>query len=78
MNYKVQIKRKGIWLIHKYDTDPFPSNPHAHLIDSNIKLDLSNGNCYKKRELVYSIKKKDLLMIRDEAEKNFKLPNLDL
>src|SRR5690606_9759259 len=42
VNYKVRIKSKNKqWMIHKYDSDPFPSNPHAHLIDSNIKMDLS-------------------------------------
>jgi hypothetical protein len=72
MKYKVRIKSKGlIWIIHKYDKDPFPSNPHAHQIDNNIKLDLSNGNCYKVREYIYTLKKKDLLSIRIEAEKVF-------
>lgn len=75
---KVRIKNKGIWIIHKYDPDPFPSNPHAHLIDSNIKLDLSTGDCYKKSKKVYSLKKKDLMKIRKEAEKNFNLPELKL
>jgi len=77
MNYKVQIKSKGlIWVIHKYDADPFPSNPHAHQMDSGLKLDLSNGKCYKKNKLVSTIKKKDLLFIRQQAEKNFDLPKI--
>ena len=76
---KVQIKSKGlIWRIHKYDADPFPSNPHAHLIESGIKLDLSNGKCYKKKLLVHTIKRKDLLRIREEASKNFNLPQLEI
>lgn len=79
--YKVRIKAKGlIWIIHKYDKDPFPSNPHAHEIENNIKLDLSNGKCYKLREHVYTIRKKDLLTIRNEAEKIFdgELPALTI
>ena len=79
INYKVQIKSKGlIWVIHKYDADPFPSNPHAHQLDSGIKLDLSNGKCYIKKKLVTTIKKKDLIIIRKQAEKKFELPNMQL
>jgi hypothetical protein len=80
MNYKVRIKSKGlIWVIHKYDADPFPSNPHAHLVDSGIKLDLSNGNCYKKKELLHTLKQKDLLFIRQEAKKkDFELPKMKI
>ena len=81
MEFKVRIKSKGlIWAIHRFDADPFPSNPHAHQIGNNIKLDLSNGNCYKVRQYIYTIKKKDLLLIRDAAAKVFKgdLPLLSI
>ena len=77
MNFKVRIKSKGlIWVIHKYDADPFPSNPHAHLLDSNIKMDLSNGKCYKNNEYKMTLKSKDLLVIRAKAEIHFELPKL--
>lgn len=79
IKFKVRIKSKGlIWAIHKNDADPFPSNPHAHQIDNNIKLDLSNGNCYRMRQHIATIKKKDLVAIRHAASKVFKgkLPNL--
>ena len=77
MNFKVKIKSKGlIWTIHKHDVDPFPSNPHTHLFGSGIKLDLSNGNCYIKREFVEKIKRKHLILIRKQAEINFDLPKL--
>ena len=79
LNYKVRIKSKGlIWVIHMYDKDPFPSNPYAHQLANNIKLDLSNGRCYKVRKHIYTLDKKDLLLIRHEAEKVFKgiLPQL--
>lgn len=79
INYKVQIKSKGlIWLIHIYDSDPFPSSPHAHEMSSGLKLDLRNGRCYKRKQLVHSIKKRDLLLIRKEAEKHFNLPELEI
>ena len=73
IQYKVRVKLKGmIWIIHRYDMDPFPSNPHAHQVGNNIKLDLSNGNCYKHRKLVHSIDKRELLQIREAASKVFK------
>ncbi|ADB38344.1 hypothetical protein [Spirosoma linguale] len=72
LNYKVRIKSKGlIWIIHMYDKDPFPSNPHAHQLENNIKLDLSNGKCYKVRHYIHTLDKKDLLHIREEAKKVF-------
>jgi hypothetical protein len=76
---KTKIKSKGlIWLIHMNDLDPFPSNPHAHELQSGLKLDLSNGNCYRKTKLVDKIKKKDLILIRDLASENFTLPQLNI
>ena len=77
--FKVKIKSKGqIWIIHKYDADPFPSNPHAHDITNNIKLDLSNGNCYRIKEYIYTVKRKDLLLIRQKFEEksSIQLPKL--
>ena len=74
IQYKVRIKSKGlIWVIHKNDIDPFPSNPHAHQLDNNIKLDLSNGKCYKRKRHIYTLKKKDLIMIRKEAVKRIRI-----
>ena len=81
IQFKVRIKSKGlIWIIHKYDNDSFPSNPHAHEIDNNIKLDLSTGKCYKKRQLMYKLNKRDLLTIREKASKIYKgeLPELKI
>jgi len=81
INYKVRIKEAGmIWIIHKYDQDPFPSNPHAHNIDNNFKLHLGNGICYRRREEVYRIPKKNLLDIRKKIENsiNIQLPELEV
>lgn len=78
---KVRIKSKGlIWIIHRYDQDPFPSNPHAHQLESNIKLDLSFGKCFRLKEHVYTINKKDLLDIRTKAIEVYKgeLPPLNV
>jgi hypothetical protein len=81
IHYKVRFKIKGmVWVIHKYDADPFPSNPHAHQLENNIKLDLSNGNCYRKRKLEYTVSKKELLEVRAKASRVFKgeLPELEV
>lgn len=80
LDRKVQFKAKGlIWIINKYDPDPFPSNPHAHQLDNNIKLDLSNGRCYKKKVHIHTINTKDLLIIRERASAVYKgeLPRLE-
>lgn len=78
IRYKVRIKDNNlIWIIHKNDTDPFPSNPHAHQLSNNIKLDLRNGKCYKRKKYIYKIRKKDLLKIRAQAnDKEIELPEI--
>jgi len=63
---KVYAKAKNIrWIVHKSDSDPFPSNPHAHDYKNNVKLHLGNGNLYRKRKIVGSLRKKELLKIRE-------------
>jgi len=64
------IKKDGcIWRIHKNDADPFPSNPHAHNVESGLKLDLASGGLYLgTRDTGKKVSKKDLLFIRAEAE----------
>lgn len=76
--YEKQIKVKGqIWELHKNDADPFPSDPHAHNYETGLKLDLSNGNLYKKKKYTDSITKKTLLVIRDKyTEAGFTMPTL--
>lgn len=65
MNTKVQVKvRNRKWVIHKYDKDPFPSRPHAHLIDEGIKLDLYTGILYRGKAQIEKVKEKELLEIR--------------
>lgn len=78
---KVRIKvNNSIWVIHKNDSDPFPSNPHAHNLEMNIKLDLSNGKCYRKKEYTHTISEKTLLQIREKAAMCFKgnMPELSI
>lgn len=65
---KVRIKDNGlIWIIHKNDKDPFPSVPHAHCLDQNIKLDLGSGEYYRNRIFKGRLKKKDFLDLRVKA-----------
>lgn len=71
------VKHKGEkWEIHKYDKDTFPSNPHAHNFDANVKLHLGTGELFnKKKELVGKLKLKQLQALRDKV-KNIELPPL--
>ena len=63
------IKSKGeVWRIHKNDSDPFPSNPHAINLESGLKLNLSTGDLYLKTTPVGQISKKDLIRIREKAQ----------
>lgn len=76
---EVTVKGDGcIWRIHQNDEDPFPSNPHAHNIESGLKLDLSNGRLFFKSKYTgKSISRKNLLYIRSELEKReITLPNI--
>ncbi|HOT73346.1 MAG TPA: hypothetical protein PLX18_08290 [Anaerohalosphaeraceae bacterium] len=74
---EVTIRRDGqVWRIYKNDSDPFPSNPHAHNIESGLKLDLSNGRLYyRNTDTGKSISKRDLLAIRAQM-KNIAPPPL--
>jgi len=76
---KVRIKNNGLtWIIHKYDKDPFPSIPHAHCLDQNLKLNLINGRYYRNRKYKGQISKKYLLLIRQKVESTHKekLPDI--
>ncbi len=65
------------WRIHKYDADPFPALPHAHNLYNGYKLDLSNGNLYRRRQFVGQLPRKDLLLLRDRV-RNTPLPPLSV
>ena len=80
LSRRALVKVEGeIWQIHLYDKDPFPSNPHAHNFETNLKLHLGSGELFKKRQLVGRITKKDLLLIRERISNDLKdivLPEL--
>lgn len=75
---KALVKSGGvIWVLHKSDADPFPSKPHAHNFEHGLKLDLSDGGLYRKRERTDSISYKQLLEIRRLFElRGFEMPVL--
>ncbi len=71
------VKVKGeVWEIHRYDADPFPSDPHAHNYDANLKLHLKTGALYdKKKRFQGNIGQKKLDVIRAELKNaGIKLP----
>lgn len=61
------VKHKGeVWVVHRNDADPHPSDPHAHNYEANLKLHLGTGDLYMKRRVVGKIAKKALLAIREK------------
>lgn len=77
---KVRLRINGYRIdIHKNDADPWPSNPHGHIYDQNLKIDLSNGKCYRKRKYVDKLHEKKLFQIRKICvQKGITLPDLNL
>lgn len=76
---EVTVKRDGcVWRIYKNDADPYPSNPHAHNLESGLKLDLSTGALYHGRQSAGGkIDRKHLDFIRTVAmAKGVDLPPL--
>jgi hypothetical protein len=65
---EAEVKLKGEkWTVHRYDADPFPSNPHAHCYAQRLKLHLGNGSLYpnKSRVSCGTMPVKDFLRLRD-------------
>lgn len=76
--FEEQVRHKGeIWIVHKNDKDPHPSNPHAHNYESNLKLHLGNGDLYLKNKIVGKIKKKHLVEVRNKIA-TVQLPKLEI
>ena len=76
---EITFRKDGhVWRSHKNDADPFPSDPHAHNVESGLKLDLSSGRLWcGTRDTRNSISRKHLIAIRNFAEQNgFVLPAL--
>ena len=74
-----KIKKSGeIWIVHKTDKDPFPSNPHAHNVQTGHKFHIGNGKLFNRhnKPLNKQISKKDLKFIRNRLSK-FDLPKFE-
>jgi hypothetical protein len=73
------LKRSGYkWRVHKNDPDPWPSTPHAHDYEANVKLDIKDGTVYHAttKKAVHRVKKADLIELRSEIEERW--PNIPL
>jgi hypothetical protein len=58
-------KHRGeVWRVHRSDADPFPSNPHAHCLEHDLKLHLGTGELFRRRTLVGKLPSKDLVTLR--------------
>jgi hypothetical protein len=73
-------KLKGeIWEIHQNDVDPWPSNPHAHNVETGYKVNLSTGAIHdpskkRKESFLKRMPEKKLLKLR----RLFKSPSPEL
>lgn len=72
---EVTIRSKGeVWRIYQNDADPWPSNPHAHNLESGLKLHLGTGELFRgSRFTGHKISAKSLDEIRARLSK-FNLP----
>jgi len=77
---EAKIRQKGeVWMIHKNDLDPFPSNPHAHNYESGHTLHLGTGHLFLQRKYVGKIRRKDLRLLRTKILKaNISLLGLEM
>jgi hypothetical protein len=77
---KAYVKSSGeVWVIHRNDKDTFPSQPHAHNYDKQLKLHLGTGGLFRKKVIMGSINNKELITIRSLIEakiKDINLPDL--
>jgi hypothetical protein len=71
---EAKVKMRGeIWVANRYDRDPFPSNPHAHNYDRDLKIHLGTGDIYEghKRVPCRRMKRRDLIELRSRfVQKN--------
>jgi hypothetical protein len=63
-----------IWRIHKYDADPFPSNPHAHNVQTGLKLHLGTGELFEKSVSRGQLPCKSLRKLRQLVRADIELP----
>jgi hypothetical protein len=68
---EITVRQDGcVWRVHKADPDPFPSRPHAHNVESGLKMHLGTGRLYFRTEDTgRSVASKHLDFIRSELER---------
>lgn len=74
------LKRGGYkWRVHKSDPDHWPSKPHAHDYDGNVKLDIKDGTVYDvtTKKPIDKVKRGDLVELRNEITRRFPGTPLD-
>jgi hypothetical protein len=67
------VRRDGKWRIHANDSDDlFPSDFHAHHLETGEKLDLYTGYLYDPttNKLLYALERKKWIYILGELKKN--------
>jgi hypothetical protein len=68
------LKRGGYkWRVHKSDPDRWPSKPHAHDYEANVKLSIKDGTIWDvtTKKQVDRVKKGDLIELRNEIMRRF-------
>lgn len=79
---QLTLRRGGrIWVFHRYDPDPWPSQPHGHDREDGCKLSLTDGKIYdpRNRQVVGQNKRRLLVELRGLIEQKWpdvKLPEL--
>lgn len=66
---KARFRLRGnIYQVNRYDQDPWPSQPHAHVLDTGQKINLTNGDLWNKgnrKQKAGRLGKKDLKRLRE-------------
>lgn len=59
-----------MWTFNQYDDDPFPSVPHGHCHEKNLKISLFDGSVYrgKSKTPIGSASKKELRNLQKNQE----------
>lgn len=75
---RLKIAAGGVWVCHRYDTDPYPGRPHAHNMETGEKLHLGSGEIFRPGSRIAKGKlaEKHLHVIRDTISK--KWPDITL
>lgn len=70
---RLKIAAGGVWVCHRYDTDPYPSRPHAHNMETGEKLHLGSGEIFRPGSRIAKgrLAEKHLHVIQDTISKKW-------